>query len=108
MSTNETQMQVSLMNAADTLMSNYENGTAAKVVKPVAKIFVAAIMAGMFNGSVLIRILSYIPLISAILSPSLLVLGQIGVIDYIISCILVILFNYILVKYGLRIYKVGI
>ena len=67
-----------------------------------------AIMAGMFNGSVLIRILSYIPLISAILSPSLLVLGQIGVIDYIISCILVILFNYILVKYGLRIYKVGI
>ena len=67
-----------------------------------------AIMAGMFNGSLLIRILSYIPLISAILSPSLLVLGQIGVIDYIISCILVILFNYILVKYGLRIYKVGI
>lgn len=48
MSTNETQMQVSLMNAADTLMSNYENGTAAKAVKPVAKIFVAAIMAGMF------------------------------------------------------------
>ncbi|MBQ8234052.1 MAG: ABC transporter permease [Bacilli bacterium] len=67
-----------------------------------------AIMAGMFNGSILIRILSYIPLISAILSPSLLVLGQIGIIDYIISCILVILFNYILVKYGLRIYKVGI
>ena len=48
MSTNETQMQVSLMNAADTLMSNYENGTATKAVKPVAKIFVAAIMAGMF------------------------------------------------------------
>ena len=48
MSTNETQMQVSLMNAADTLMSNYENGTAAKAAKPVAKIFVAAIMAGMF------------------------------------------------------------
>ena len=48
MSTNETQMQVSLMNAADTLMSNYENGTAAKAVKPFAKIFVAAIMAGMF------------------------------------------------------------
>ena len=48
MSTNETQMQVSLMNAADTLMSNYENGTAAKAVKPVARIFVAAIMAGMF------------------------------------------------------------
>ena len=48
MSTNETQMQVSLMNAADTLMSSYENGTAAKAVKPVAKIFVAAIMAGMF------------------------------------------------------------
>ena len=40
-----------------------------------------AIMAGMFKGALFIRVLSYVPLISAILSPSLLVLGQIGVID---------------------------
>jgi len=67
-----------------------------------------AIMAGMFKGALFIRILSYVPFISAILSPSLLVLGQIGIIDVFISIILVIITNYLLIKYGLRIYKVGI
>lgn len=67
-----------------------------------------AIMSSMFNGSLLIRIVSYIPFISAILSPSLLVLGQIGIIDVVISIILTIGAIYLLIKYGLRIYKVGI
>jgi len=67
-----------------------------------------AMMAGMFEGALFIKILSYVPLISAILSPSLLVLGQIGVIDVIISIVLVVITNYILIKYGLRIYKEGI
>lgn len=67
-----------------------------------------AIMAGVFKGALFIRILSYVPLISAILSPSLLVLGQIGIIDVIISIILTIVTNYLLIKYGLKIYKVGI
>lgn len=67
-----------------------------------------AMMAGMFKGALFIRILSYIPLISAILSPSLLVLGQIGVIDVIISILIMIVTNYLLIHYGMRIYKVGI
>lgn len=67
-----------------------------------------AIMAGVFKGAVFIRVLSYVPLISAILSPSLLVIGQIGVIDVIISIVLMILTIYVLVKYGLKVYKVGI
>lgn len=67
-----------------------------------------ATMAGVFNGSIFIRILSYVPLISAILSPSLLVLGQIGVIDIIISLVIVIITNIIFIKYGLKIYKEGI
>ena len=67
-----------------------------------------AMMAGMFEGSILIKIISYIPLLSAILSPSLLVMGQIGIIDVIISIILTIGFIYLLIKYGLRVYKVGI
>ena len=67
-----------------------------------------AIMAGVFKGSILIRICSYIPLISAILSPSLLVLGQIGIFDLVISFVLLVVFNYLLIKYGLKIYKVGI
>lgn len=67
-----------------------------------------AMMAGMFKGALFIRILSYVPLISAILSPSLLVLGQIGVIDVIISIIICVVFIWLLVKYGLKIYKIGI
>lgn len=67
-----------------------------------------AMMAGVFKGAIFIRVLSYVPLISAILSPSLLVLGQIGIIDVIISIVLTMLTNYLLIKYGLKIYKVGI
>lgn len=67
-----------------------------------------AMIAGMFNGSLFIKIMSFIPFISAILSPSLLVLGQIGVFEVIISIVLVIITVFLLIKYGLRIYKVGI
>ncbi len=67
-----------------------------------------AIMAGMFKGAIFIRVLSYFPLISAILSPSLLVLGQIGIIDVLASIIIAIVTNYLLIHYGLKIYKVGI
>lgn len=67
-----------------------------------------SIMAGMFKGALFIKILSFIPFISAILSPSLLVMGQIGLIEIIISVVLMVVTIYILVKYGLRIYKVGI
>lgn len=67
-----------------------------------------AMMAGMFEGAIFIKILSFVPLISAILSPSLLVLGQIGVFEVIISIIITIGFIYLLIKYGLKIYKVGI
>mgnify|MGYP004615500753 FL=1 len=67
-----------------------------------------AIMAGMFEGSTIIRILSYLPFISCLLAPALLVIGQITVIDVLISIIALILFIFIAIKYGLRIYKVGI
>lgn len=67
-----------------------------------------AMMAGVFDGALFIRILSYVPLISAILSPTLLVLGQITVLDTILSILLMILSNYLFIKYGLKIYKVGI
>lgn len=67
-----------------------------------------SMLASTFEGALFIKILSYVPLISAILSPSLLVLGQIGVVDVCISIILMIISIYILIKYGLKIYKVGI
>lgn len=67
-----------------------------------------ALMSTMFDGSLFIKIVSVIPLISAILAPALLILGQIGVIEIIIALILLILTNYLLIKYGIKIYKVGI
>lgn len=67
-----------------------------------------AMMAGVFKGALFIRILSYVPFISAILAPSLLVLGQIGIVDIVISIIITLITNYLLIKYGLKIYKVGI
>ena len=67
-----------------------------------------SIMAGMFKGATFIKILSFVPFISAILSPSLLVMGQIGLVEVIISVVFMLLTIYLLVKYGMRIYKVGI
>ena len=67
-----------------------------------------AMMAGMFEGSTLIRILSYVPFLSSFVSPSLYIMGQISIIDIIISIVILIIFIYIILKYGLKVYKVGI
>ena len=67
-----------------------------------------SMMAGIFKGAAFIKVLSFVPFISAILAPSLLLLGQISILDVIIGIIILIFTNFILVKYGLRIYKVGI
>lgn len=67
-----------------------------------------ALMTNLFKGSLFIKIVSYFPFISAILSPSLLITGDITVIDFIISCIIMIGVIFLLIRYGLRIYKVGI
>ena len=70
--------------------------------------FYLAMSANLFEGSIFIKVVSYIPLISAILSPSLLILGQIGLVDILISIGLMIVTIFLLIKYGLRIYKAGI
>lgn len=67
-----------------------------------------SIMAAMFDGSIFIRIISYIPFLSVFISPTLFVLGQITIFDMIISVTVLILFVYILLKLGLKVYKVGI
>jgi len=66
------------------------------------------LMAVMFDGSMFIRIVSYIPFISSLLSPALLALGQIGIIDICISIVITTFTIFVLYKYGLKIYKVGI
>lgn len=65
-------------------------------------------MASMFDGSTFIKVLSYFPLISCLLSPALLMIGQVTIIDVFVSIGIMILFIYVIIKYGLRIYKIGI
>ena len=67
-----------------------------------------AMLAPTFEGSMFIRIVSYLPFISTLISPPLLLIGQIGLIDVSISFILLIAAIYIMLKYGMKIYKVGI
>ena len=67
-----------------------------------------SMMASMFSGSLFIKIMSYVPFISSLLAPTLYVMGEIGLFDLIISIGLLIGAIYLLIKYGLRIYKVGI
>ncbi|MDD3341596.1 MAG: hypothetical protein PHN72_05375 [Bacilli bacterium] len=67
-----------------------------------------AMMAGIFNGALFIKVAAFIPFISAILAPSLLMLGQFSFIEMIIAIVLTLVTNFLLIKYGLKIYKVGI
>lgn len=67
-----------------------------------------SMMAGLFKGSVFIKIMGYVPFISSMLAPSLYVMGEITIFDLFGSIALLILVIYLLFKYGLRIYKVGI
>lgn len=61
-----------------------------------------------FPGSVFIKVVACIPLFSITLAPSLLLSGEITVSIIIIGIILLMIFNYLLIKFGLKIYKVGI
>ncbi len=70
--------------------------------------YFVAIMASTYEKSIFIIILSCIPFLSCIISPVLLLLGQIGIIEVLIAIGLLLVIIFILLKYGLRIYKVGI
>ena len=67
-----------------------------------------SMMASLFKGSLFIKIMSYIPFVSSTLAPTLLVLGEISLFDLCISIALLVGAIYLLMHYGLRIYKVGI
>lgn len=67
-----------------------------------------AIMAGMFQGSAFLKIASYIPLISCLLAPTLYIMGEISLLDILIAIILLIGLLYLLINYGMKVYKVGI
>ena len=70
--------------------------------------FYLSIMSSLFEGSTFIKAISFVPLLSFFLSPTLLLAGQITIMDSIISIIILILFIAIVYRYGIRIYRVGI
>lgn len=70
--------------------------------------FYLSMMSSLFKGSSFIRIMSYIPFISSLLSPTLFAIGEITLIDLSIAILIMAITLYLLFKYGLRIYKVGI
>ncbi len=67
-----------------------------------------ALMASVFNGSIFIKIVSCLPLLSPMIAPVLFLLGQTNLIELSISVLTSFALCFILIRYGLRIYKVGI
>lgn len=67
-----------------------------------------AIMATVFDGSVFINILAYIPLLSVLIAPTLYLLGEMTLISLIGTTLVTTIATIIIYKYALRIYKVGI
>ncbi len=67
-----------------------------------------AIYASVFQGASFIKVMAYIPFISGILAPVMYTLGEITIYGLIVSAILLIITCFLLYKYGLKVYKVGI
>ena len=67
-----------------------------------------AMMASVFDGSVFVKIVSFIPMISAMVAPVIYMLGQTTLIDLLLSNVICLMAVYISYVFGLRIYKVGI
>ncbi|MBR2828408.1 MAG: ABC transporter permease [Bacilli bacterium] len=70
--------------------------------------FYLSLLAFLFNGSTFIKVMSYFPLISFMLSPSLYILGQISIYSVLISFLIEIVFFVVCSYYGIRIYRVGL
>lgn len=70
--------------------------------------YMLSIYASLFKGSVFLKAMSFIPFISGILSPVMYMLGEVTMIQMLISIVLLLGTIFLLYKYGLRVYKVGI
>ena len=70
--------------------------------------YYVAMMASMFDGSLFVKVVSYIPMLSALVAPTIYMLGQTTIIELLISNVICLATVWIVYTYGLRIYKVGI
>ncbi len=67
-----------------------------------------AIYSSVFQGSVFIRFMSFIPFISGILAPVMYTLGEITIWGLLLSIFFLLVVCFLLYRYGMRVYKVGI
>ena len=67
-----------------------------------------AIYASVYQGSVFIKVMSYVPLISGILAPVMYTLGEVTIWGLLIAIFLLLIVCFLLYKYGMKVYKVGI
>lgn len=67
-----------------------------------------AIMASAFEGALFVKIVAYIPMLSFLIAPVIYLLGQISLLELVISTLICGGVTYLLFYFGLRIYKVGI
>lgn len=70
--------------------------------------FYLSSLASIFKGSIFIKVASYLPFISSLLAPTMYALGEFSLFDMLISILLMVVTILLLMKYGFRIYKVGI
>ncbi len=67
-----------------------------------------AIMASAFDGALFVKIMAYVPMLSFLIAPVIFLLGQISLLELILSTVICGTVTYLLFHFGLRIYKVGI
>ena len=70
--------------------------------------FYLSLLAIFFEGSIFIKIMSFIPLISFMLSPTLYLLGQVSLLSVFLSVVLEIVFLILTYYYGIKIYREGL
>ena len=70
--------------------------------------FYLSLLAVAFEGSSFIHAMSFVPLVSFMLAPTLFMLGQISLVSVIITTILQFIFLILVYHYGIKVYRVGL
>ena len=98
---------IGVLASVTTSMEDYN-----QIQTPVMLFLVAgyylAISASVFQGASFIKFAAFVPFISGILAPVVYSLGQMSLIEFIISILILAVTCYYFYKYGLKVYKEGI
>ena len=70
--------------------------------------FYLSIFAIIYNGSHFIKIMSFVPLVSLLISPALYMLGEASILSVVIAMLIQLAFLVLVFKKGMKVYKVGI